>query len=472
MSLKKSLFFAVILAGLLFFVYKVEKPNEIKRENAKFFLDGAAANELKSVEVKRGSEAWKIVNNKPAISKLQTDIQTKKSDIDTKSWKLESRQDAKLDDGLVSTLLSSIGNLKLEDPVNLDASDSLANYGLEKPEVEIEAVIGDSTKKLAIGKKSEYLNKRYLKNVTDGKIYLTDEQIYSASNKSAFDIRSKSPISFDNGQIKQIVVANNLGKTVIEQDKDGWRITEPVAATGSRDNISTLLRELKAIKAKYFIDPPNVDLASKNLTNPLTKITINWGNEKEAPLEVSLSEVRQADNSAEIFMKIASQEPIFSTEEKDLSDFLKNVSDLREKKLFQFDSWTTKNAVVKKKDGVELKFDNENDLWKVDGQAADTEKVVSYLTDFMKVEAVSFLEADKDFSNIVPELTFEATLLDEKKVKLFIYPKDGNGDGAIGLREGSKEPFILSKTQFDGLMMVDASKFSKVVPTAVASVAK
>jgi hypothetical protein len=447
MSFKKTLLLAVILLGALWYIYRVELPQDEVKRKEEFFLGGKPIDSFTRVTIQRGTESVGFVNTAPVNTPPVAENAAK--DDGMKNWKIESLPDAKIDEAAVNSLLTTLSNLKLTDPFRAEKAEDITLYGLQDPEIKVTVATADSTRELSLGKKSDYFNKRYVKTPDSSEIFLIEESLYSSASKPVADFRSKSPVGFDQTQVAKAILEQKGARTVLEQSSAGqWTLKEPLEATANGDLVTTLLRELRTVQVKSFIDPPAADLASKGLVTPTVKVTLEFKEGKSPPLVLSLAEERKGE-VGEVYLAVSGQPSIYSLTESDLKPFEKTTDDFRERRLLKFDSWDTEEAKFSLKGDEPLILKKVQSEWKVNGEPADDVFVNDFLSTISNTEATRFLSKDQAASLSNPELTIEITTLASTRFTFLIFRR---GNEFVGLKGGSQEPFVISSEQYQKLL--------------------
>ena len=96
-------------------------------------------------------------------------------------WVCENDTSLKLDADSIATLLGNLKKVTAAEAIT--DYDSIADYGLDKPQNTITVICGDETTTIDIGDYNEMLSEYYLKVSGDDKIYLVDSTIKDAFSK-------------------------------------------------------------------------------------------------------------------------------------------------------------------------------------------------------------------------------------------------------------------------------------------------
>ena len=374
MNTKKLLFFGVILIALIGYIYKIQIPAEEAKQEAKLWLGGAVPKEISEVTIKQGDKIFTLKNSSPV--KYSADEKKGDTSINIENWRLADLPEAKLDAGAVNSLVTTLTNLIIENPIPKEEQESdLSVYGLDKPSIEATTM----GKTLLVGKQSEYSAVRYLKTTASDDIYAVSSFAYDSLAKNAKDLRNHTPISFDNNDIQSFTIHGKNGPIGVENTAESqWQITIPLSAKASSNAISEYLNQLRGIRVKDFFDGEN----KKNLSKDLT-VAITFKDQKTHPKPLTIT------LSGDQFM-IDGENVSYSTEGDKSFTFDKPLKDFREKKFVAIDPEQTKKLAAEFSNGEKYVLDKDSGSWKIDGAEADSAFVVDLLTSLSELEASDF----------------------------------------------------------------------------------
>ena len=135
MSIKKTLFFALVLTIMAAYIFRYEMPRlEVEKEQAAPFA-GITARAITSIDISR-KESKFIFENKSVKMPTKDEKVTDGGfeNIDSATWAVVGMPHVKLDQASLNSLVSSILELKLDKPLNKEEmSENLEVYGLSEP---------------------------------------------------------------------------------------------------------------------------------------------------------------------------------------------------------------------------------------------------------------------------------------------------------------------------------------------------
>jgi hypothetical protein len=222
---------------------------------------------------------------------------------DGRGWKLTAPVDSKAEHAEVTTILNALSLDKVKEYLDSNPP-SEKEARLDQPTMDV-TVFEDKEKKEEKGQegapaKSERIKERllvgrrkdndryYAKDESRKEIFLIDKTVFDKLNKSLFDLRDKSILSFRRGDIDAIEISSGKGKLILKKEQADWLIKEPGAegASGGSEGkqkaqfskVVALFETLEKNKVKDFIDRPAA-LTGYGLEKPKVEVTFKKGDE-------------------------------------------------------------------------------------------------------------------------------------------------------------------------------------------------
>ncbi len=170
-----------------------------------------------------------------------------------------------------------------------DKPESLAPYGLDKPEADITITIKDDPKpiKLQIGKKDERGALCYIKRTGEEPVFsVKTEKLYEPATRGYLAFRDKLVLEFNRDKGKRLVVERKDKRFVLEK-KEGaeekWLLKEPVEAEADEELINNIIWSLSFLKAEKHVAEGPKELTPYGLDNPRIKATITYAKGPSTP---------------------------------------------------------------------------------------------------------------------------------------------------------------------------------------------
>lgn len=484
MSFRKTLVFALILVGLLYYIKAVELPKEESEKSKDVIFSDVSTEEFKKIKVTNEKGSFELVNSDPKKLEGQSSLNT---DPKLDLWKIESLPEAEIDKGPVTALLSGIKDLKADTRVpNEDIESDLSVYGFKEPSINVEVSYGSKAVKLEFGKKSDYVQKRYVKvsgtNNQDG-IILVPDTLFTTVSKSREEFRNKNPLIFNDTDIKKVSLIHQGKDISLEQGEKGdWDLVSPISARGSHASVSALLRELRNLKAAEFFDETPPNLAARGLDKPDVHVTLNFVDSvKKDPIEVRIKRAEKDKEIQKVWFSVSGKNTVFKSEIDPIAQIAQPVDSFREKKLFDFavDNVIGGEIVVADKVTITMKkqgVGKDSTDWIVNDKPGDYVFIREVLTNAANLEAVDFPKQDLDFGFTKPNLKFTVTLAssDGKETvshKLTIGNKRQTSSGVQYYAESDRSgaPFLISEDSLKKLMPHEEALLKQPTPIPAAS---
>lgn len=455
MSLRKTLILGVLLLAALAYILKVELPKDEAKKSEGMVLSGLQKESIESIEIKTPKESFVLKNTEPKPAQTAG---TEATSIETdalKKWELGDIPGATLDRSAVNALITAALGLKLEDP--LPASDvdaDLTVYGLKEPELSlsINSLSKDIT--LEFGKENEYVSKRYLKVAGQPEIYLVGTGLYSAAAKGKENYRNRTPVAFVDGDLKSIAIQN--AQSILTKFEMGesyqWRIVEPASYDASNTAVSSLTRDLRALRAAKFIDGKTP--ADFGLDKPAASISIEFKNAQIAPLELKLA-TKKDSGKENAFLAVSGEPTIYQLETNPLSAILKPVDAFRETELFRFATDQVVQLDFNLYQEPPVSIVKTGQTWTVNSKPADDAFVRTLIDSLANLKAEGFPKDNRDYGFGNPRLKAvvrlaspgaEKSITERTLVVGDSAAKSGNEDTRYyAATDDFKEPFLIGK---------------------------
>lgn len=484
MTLKKTLFMALVLALVLGFIYAVEIPEEHRHAESEKFFSAAPFEMLDQIRMKSAKGEFVLENTRPARApgekSEQPDSQSARLE-QAKNWRIQGIPDSRIDKFAFSTLIGALSELKATSVIAAqDLSTDVSVYGLGTPEAEVTTLSGQQKIDVAFGKKNEYVGQRYGRVQSGSQpatIGLFSEALYAAAVKTSDEFRERSPIDFVDNQIARFAVSTPQEAVTIEQEAPGnWKLRSPVEAQAQASVVGSFFRDLRALKADQFIDAAQ-PLEFYRLSNPDARIRIEFAesaNREPIELLVSVGPVEGEKETAHFV--IVGRPTVYKLAQNPLPAMMKSADLFRERKLFTF---ATEKAVRVSSDvgGKKLELQKKDMQWRIGDAETDPTFVRQYLRDLSSAEAAAFPKDVKDFGFSNPFARIEVELqaapgASETQTRTLIIgaPTTVEGGEAAFFAgvDDLKVPFILVESVVKRLTP-DAESLKPVPPTPQAA---
>ena len=397
MNFRTTLVIIVLLAGIAgaYFLFFQEPTDEVSTHEKPPIHEvyGIEHDTLQQIELSFADAAYqnlKLVKNA------------------TGNWQLKAPFQADADNKKMNQMLDDILNKRVKQ--TLEVSE-LTQYGLVTPNITLALWTEDTTPTATffIGKKAINYSV-YIKEKSEGHIFLIESSALDDLTKSPTDLRDRSVANFNAEMVSNIqfqygnVDSNSQSKTVnCEKRGDMWYITHPFEAKADVQEIALILSELLLLEVstyeadgtdaitpaeleKYGLDAPRIQLK-------LTDRDLTYG------LAIGSTVPPEHGNPEHVYVKVAVGHESIYTVPDDIYRLLnKTAFDLRDKRVIDFQRTATNRFVVTIKGQQDLVctkgFDNTWELQTPTGKIiADAKAVDDLLFGVDALEAVAFVES-------------------------------------------------------------------------------
>lgn len=290
----------------------------------------------------------------------------------------------------------------------LGTGQTLADYGLEEPIIELIISEGEDSVPLSIGTLTDIGNNVYLlgpdrkrifvvgREVIDGLLVdLSDLRTREIFNIPVFEVSElslqiKSTAESSSGDLK-VRLANATGK---------WRFEAPLAADADPALVSNTINTLASLKVGRFIEPEADDPALTGLESPSMRITLH-GNKRRQTLLIGNRVPATGNSSPSQFFAKLQEAPIsFTVEAQPFENLLQAQESLRERNFMPFPQ-ASLNAIYIAENGREIRLQKiETGDWQVlessgsgeiKPRRADPEVMDSLIQDLQQLRARAFV---------------------------------------------------------------------------------
>lgn len=312
----------------------------------------------------------------------------------------------------INRMLNQLQFIEQEAAFSVDeienTGQSLTDYGLEDPFIDLTISEGDDSLRLSIGTLTDVGNNIYLLGPDRERIFVVSREVIDGLlvdlsdlfNRDIFDIpvfevtdlslRIKSSAESEDGDLK-VRLSNTSGQ---------WRFESPLSAEADPALVSNTINSLASLKVLRFVEPGADDSGNHGLENPFMRITLH-GNKRRQTLLIGDRVSSNPDNGTPPFFARLEDNPVpFTVDARPFENLLQAQESLRERNFTQFDP-SGLNAIYISGDDREIRLQQiETEEWQVlessgDGKVqprrADPEVMRSLIENLRQVRAKAFV---------------------------------------------------------------------------------
>jgi hypothetical protein len=293
----------------------------------------------------------------------------------------------------------------------------------------------------------------YAKVPDSKRVFLVSSFLDSTFNRSTFDLRDKAVLKIDREKVDGFEV-NSAGRTMKFEKKNGeWEIAQPSSGRAEFSAVDGLISRVGSVQMKSLV-PDATDLKKYGLDKPVATVRLGSGS-SQASLAIG-----SAAESGSVYAKDLSRPAVFTIDSSLADDLKKDVSEYRQKDLFDARSFNTSRLEIVhtnqtstfEKTKVKGKDGKEEEKWKQTAPTArdvDAAKIEGLISAATGARATGFVDSTAKTGLDKPELTV-AFKYDEGKDERVSFAR--TKDGAYAARAGGP-----------GAAKVDASVIDSIV---------
>lgn len=263
-------------------------------------------------------------------------------------WRLTSPVQSRADVTAVDEILSALSGLKAKDlnantkprkapDFTLADASKAADFGLDEPSFIVKFTPTDSAPlELKVGDENPYDKSRPFLVSGNSHIRLAGGELATSLDKSLFDLRDKSVVPHESSDVFSLRVTTSKGSWAAERTSEGWKLTEPFADSADKEVVDGVLARLQSTQATAFVEESApVDLVRYGLDSPAASVVFAIGVHKiEKTLE--FGEVEQ-NGQKKVYARIREGGPVAVVDAALLKELSKDVNDLRDRTVAEFD---------------------------------------------------------------------------------------------------------------------------------------
>ena len=373
------------------------------------------------------------------IERKESHLIIKKSD-DT--WTLSDKITATGNPDDIMSFLNSILSTRIKKFID-ESPEALTKYGLDNPSIRLNLTRseGKSPLTLLVGKTLEK-DGYYAKMKEEPNVVLLSNGLFTTLSRKLEFFLDKNLVDFKEDEITQFEIWNPEEKIRVVRDKDkkgSWKIESPFKTSANTATVNSLLFDLNGARIEEFITTLSNDHKFFGLSKPKHKLILSIGGK---PWILGIG--NKTSDGKYFFSKRNRESFIFKLSEKSVSDLLRPLKDLRNRKIF--------NLKMDQADRIELKYSdnkfvlqkNEND-WRL-LVPEGTEKITTqkgndiiWTLNALEFESIVEPPIDEKITRLdVPALTL--SVFDNKNrelAQLKVGKKVANSDELIAHKKGS-----------------------------------
>jgi hypothetical protein len=283
-------------------------------------------------------------------------------------WQITQPLQTGADDASVQGIVQQLASVRVAQ-TEPGTPDRLKVFGLDTPDLVLDFQMKNGAKHaLRLGKK-DFTGVSVYTIVDSAKdVALLPESLLVSADKPLQDLRDHSVLHFVAPDANSFDLKNSSGELAAAKDHDAWKFTKPSNAPGDTDAINSFLASVASSRMTTIASETPDSLAKYALANPAISFTVSDSKGKTATLLVGKKE------GDEYFARDTSRPTIFRIKQDLYKKLTQSFTDLRDKKLAQFDPATINHVQIHNASGTILCTRKNETDWTFDVSAERDEK--------------------------------------------------------------------------------------------------
>jgi hypothetical protein len=320
MSFKKTIIWAVILAGIIG-VYYLQKDLAEKKEKE----------ELKAKELTEIHE--KNITRVELITPRER-IVVAKDETKRVGFNIVEPIETVADTEAVYRLVRAVIDRDW-DKVVAEKTDDLTQFGLDKPYITFTVKTEKKSLTILIGDDTPVGYSVYAMIKGKSEVITVSRGMKSDLDKTVFDIRERTLVPFRKDEVGRFRLSIKETEIAAEKDNEGkWRLTSPLFSPADEEQIVSFLDEWEKGRIKAFVSEHPKSLAPYGLEKPRGQLSLFIG---EGLAEQRLLIGKINEEGTGYYARRTSGDTVFVIPKQLIEDIPLADYDWREKHLFSFD---------------------------------------------------------------------------------------------------------------------------------------
>ena len=448
MNPKTTLILAVILLALGAYIYRYEREpvaDETASSSERIF--DFEADQIQQIQVRRADNE---------------DVKLERTGED--SWRLLEPTSVDADTVASNALANAAASLERDRVVTEGDDLQLADFGLDKPQLELELSVKDvpQTTTLLLGDQTPTGNNLYGTVAGSKQIFVIANSSKFALEKTGWDLRDKQILRINHDDVKTVDVKLPEKQFSLERvSADFWNVAKPVSTRADRYKASGLVSMLESAKMQELVSEsagnPS-DYRQYGLTSPTYQVDIHLADGNTTTLLVG----DQKDSN--YYARNPDRPLVYLIGESVVNDVKRDETEYISKRLFGFATYQATKLQIASADEPTRIYEkvkqDERDVWKQTApEARDLEgtKVDDLLYKLNGTDAEEMLPEGPSMET--PRYTISVWSNEGKELEELTVG-DTSGDTVFARRNGDDLFLKISKAnwnEIDNLMELDES---------------
>jgi hypothetical protein len=304
-----------------------------------------------------------------------------------KNWTITAPGNIPASQEKIRNFLQSLTTTTMNEVVDPHPA-SVKDFGLDPPVETIEVTATGKPQKLTLllGDTTPTGEGLYAQVAGDPRVVELPQYARSALVQTVFDLRDTRVVTLETSQLQKIQAQSASGSYTLTKNPEGvWELDLPPAVRASSYAVETMVDQLRAATMNSIVADQKKGGGPYGFDKPTLRLILT-GPDGTQTLVVGKKDGENYDamNSA--------LEPVFTVTQDFLTQFQKKADDLRDKKLWSWETYDVKHVEIQTPKDRYV-FDKQNGQWKESSpktQAVNLGKMETFLSNLNELEAKSF----------------------------------------------------------------------------------
>ena len=372
---------------------------------------------------------------------------------DGSSWSITQPMQWSANYFAVNRILNQLQFLEEEASFSLaeieQTGQSLADYGLEEPWLQLKISNHDESIELSVGTVTEIGNNFYLLGPNGKDIFVVNEQVIQSLLVDLGDLRNREIFDIPVFEIDALsleistpeaAVGNSNFRVRIARTNTGWIFEAPLSAEADATQVANTINTLTAAKVVEFKELETSDPILQGLENPAMRVTLHGNKRRQTLLIGNKVPTSDAKEAPTYFARIEDNPTVFTIAAEPFDKLREAEEALRERSFMSFDPTALTSIELSEGDlQIRLQKLETGNSWQVVESNVDTNiqprhadpEIIAKLIDDLKNLRASGFAVDSptptDFDRLgfnVPRRTIKLSLGDDTTTLLIAHPEN------------------------------------------------
>jgi len=331
---RNTLLALLVLTALGAFIYFYEYKGESEREKAQ--------RDAKSLLVFERDQAAGFELQRPGEAAIAL---VKEAD----HWRLTSPVAARADDDKVSSLLSTLGFLQVDEEIPDVAPGDLEGFGLGAGAVRlaVKSSTSDPVATVFLGGKTAVGGSHYARRDGAGSVLVISGGADQVLSSDLASLRYKKVVGVDSFKLKRFQIDRGSERLAVSHQDSDWRLELPQPFPADSGKAQGLWFDMQSWEAESFAveSPAAADLAAHGLDRPLMTLTVE-AQEQAEPLRVTFG---RTASSSDLFAQRSDTPSIMKVKSETYDKIIQSMDapmDLRDARVAPVDRWQVDSVEI------------------------------------------------------------------------------------------------------------------------------